>query len=101
MGEKIESRVTNQAAELVMAADMTLLSFFVIKVWCDVTIDGGGFMLVAKKNDPVTWTVPSSKETVDPHGKPHWSSNFAKVEMLDIRFQISTTSNFKDTQAHW
>jgi hypothetical protein len=58
-------------------------------------------MLVAKKDDPVTWTVPSTNETVDPHGKPHWSSTFGKVEMLDIRFQISTTSNFKDTKAHW
>lgn len=79
------------------------LSYYpsIIKAWCDVTTDGGGFVLVAKKDDPVTWTVPSSKETVDPHGKPHWSSTFGKVEMLDIRFQISTTSNFKDTKAHW
>jgi hypothetical protein len=74
---------------------------FTLKAFCDVTTDGGGFLLVAKKDDPVTWTVPSSNETVDPHGKPHWSSIFGKVKMLDIRFQISTTSKFKDTKAHW
>ena len=71
------------------------------KAWCDVTTDGGGFMLVAKKDDPVTWTVPSSKDTVGPHDKSHWSSIFGKVEMLDIRFQVSTTLHFKDTKAHW
>ena len=58
-------------------------------------------MLVAKKNDSVTWTVPSSKETVDPFGKPHWSSIFGNIKMLDIRFQFSTTPEFKDTKAHW
>jgi hypothetical protein len=58
-------------------------------------------LLVAKKNDPVTWTVPSSNETVDPYGKPHWSSIFGDVEMLDVRFQFSTTSDFKDTKADW
>ena len=71
------------------------------KAWCDVQTDGGGFMLVAKKDDPVTWTVPSSKDPVGPHDKPHWSSIFGKVEMLDIRFQVSTTLHFKDTKAHW
>ncbi|XP_028393585.1 uncharacterized protein LOC114517928 [Dendronephthya gigantea] len=73
----------------------------VAKAWCDVTTDGGGYLLVAKKDDAVTWTVPSTNETVDPFGKPHWSSIFGKINMLDIRFQISTTSNFKDTKAHW
>ena len=71
------------------------------KAWCDVTTDGGGYLLVARKNDSVTWTVPSSKETVDPFGKPHWSSIFGNMKMLDIRFQFSTTSEFKDTKAHW
>ena len=73
----------------------------VVKAWCDVTTDGGGYLLVAKKNDSVTWTVPSSKETVDPFGNPHWSSIFGNITMLDVRFQFSTTSEFKDTKAHW
>jgi hypothetical protein len=71
------------------------------KAWCDVTTDGGGYLLVAKKDDPVTWTVPSSNETVYPQGTPHWSSIFGDMNMLDIRIQISTTSRFEDTKADW
>ncbi|CAB4029528.1 Hypothetical predicted protein [Paramuricea clavata] len=84
-----------------MCIIQTFYHLFALKAFCDVTTDGGGFILVAKKDDPVTWTVPSSNETVDPHGKPHWSSIFGKVKMLDIRFQISTTSKFENTKAHW
>lgn len=58
-------------------------------------------MLVAKKNDADTSTVPSTNETVSPSGKPHWSSAFGGMEMLDIRIKFSTSNNFKDTKADW
>lgn len=76
-------------------------SHFYYKAWCDVTTDGGGYLLIATKNNSITWTVPSSAEIVDPFGDPHWSSIFGNIEILDIRFQFSTSKNFSDTKAHW
>ena len=78
-----------------------MIVFSIQKAWCDVTTDGGGYLLVAKKDSPVTWTVPSSNETVQPFGDPHWSSIFGDMKMLDIRIQFSTTSEFEDTKADW
>ena len=64
--------------------------------------DGGGYMLIAKKNDPETWSVPSNSAPVDPFGNdPHWSSSFGNAPILDFRIQVSSTSKFQETKAHW
>jgi hypothetical protein len=58
-------------------------------------------MLIGMKNSPVTWSVPSNSNPVNPLGPPHWSSKFGYVNVQDFAIQISTTKNFEDTKAHW
>jgi hypothetical protein len=66
-----------------------------------MTTDGGGFMLIGRKIDSVTWTVPSSNVTVEPFGEPHWSSSLGDAQILDFRVQMATKEDFKATKAHW
>ena len=74
---------------------------FFIKVYCDMTTDGGGYMLIGRKNTSVTWTLPSDSSPVEPYGKPHWSSNFGDAPILDFRIQIATVDDFQSTKSHW
>ncbi|CAB4004934.1 Hypothetical predicted protein [Paramuricea clavata] len=72
-----------------------------IKIFCDMTTDGGGFMLMGRKNNSITWTVPSNKLTVEPYGEPHWSSSLGDAPILDFRVQMATREDFKTTKADW
>lgn len=71
------------------------------KVFCDMTTDGGGFILVGHTNTSVTWTVPSNDKPVEPFGKPHWISSLGNTPMIDFRVQVATQENFETTKAHW
>ncbi|XP_046839690.1 uncharacterized protein LOC124433873 isoform X3 [Xenia sp. Carnegie-2017] len=71
------------------------------KVHCDMTTDGGGFMLIGRKNTSVTWTVPSNSKTVEPFGEPHWIRSLGEAPMVDFRVQMATKDDFKTTKAHW
>ena len=66
-----------------------------------MTTDGGGFMLIGRKNTSVTWTVPSNDNTVEPFGDPHWISSLGNAPVMDFRVQVATQENFKSTKAHW
>lgn len=66
-----------------------------------MTTDGGGFMLIGRKNDSKTWSVPSNDYPVEPFGFPHWSSALGNAPILDFRVQVATKENFDDTKAHW
>ena len=66
-----------------------------------MSTDGGGFMLIGKLDKSITWSVPSNNLTVDPFGKPHWTSVLGDVPVLDFRVQMSTTKTFAQTKAHW
>ena len=66
-----------------------------------MTTDGGGFILFGYQNSSVTWNVPSSNKPVDPFGSPRWSSDLGNTPILDIRVQVSSSEEFKDTKAHW
>ena len=77
------------------------LLFLCYKVWCDMTTDGGGFMLVGRKNNSITWTVPSNDYPVEPFGSPHWSSALGDAPILDFGVQVATSEDFKETKAHW
>ena len=66
-----------------------------------MTTDGGGFMLIARKNNSITWTVPSNNMTVEPYGQPHWSSSLGEAPILDFRVQMADKEDFKATKAHW
>ena len=66
-----------------------------------MTTDGGGFMLIGRKNNSITWAVPSNDETVEPYGEPHWSSSLGDAPILDFSIQIATKEDFKTTKAHW
>ena len=73
----------------------------IIKVWCDMSTDGGGFMLIGRKNNSITWSVPSNNKPVDPYGEPHWTSSLGKAPILDFRVQVATSKDFKTTKARW
>ena len=66
-----------------------------------MTTDGGGFILIGRKNTSVTWTVPSSDKTVEPLGEPHWTSALGNAPIVDFRVQVARTESFKTTKAHW
>ena len=57
-------------------------------------------MLIGRKNDSVTWTVPSNNMTVKPFGEPHWSSSLGDALILDFRVQMATEEDFATTKAH-
>ena len=63
--------------------------------------DGGGWILIGRKNSSVTWTVPSNGNPVEPFGEPHWSSSLGDVPILDFRVQMATQEDFGATRAHW
>ena len=66
-----------------------------------MTTDDGGYMLIGRMNDSVTWDVPSSKTTVEPFGDPQWSSLFGDLSMLDFRIQVAADEEYKQIKAHW
>ena len=66
-----------------------------------MSTDGGGYFLIGKKNDSVTWTVPSNDFPVEPYGEPHWASNLGDAPMLDFRVQMAKDEDFTKTIAHW
>ena len=64
--------------------------------------DGGGYMLVARKHDAITWDIPSKDETADPKStEKYWTSQLGDAPILDFRIQLSTSDSFDDTKAHW
>jgi hypothetical protein len=63
--------------------------------------DGGGWLLVGRKNSLVTWTVPSSSNPVEPFGDPHWSSSLGDAQIVDFRVQVATKKDFSTTRADW
>ena len=66
-----------------------------------MTTDGGGYMLIGRMNDTVTWDVPSSETTVQPFDDPQWSSSFGDLLILDFRVQVATDEKYKQIKAHW
>ena len=59
-------------------------------------------MLVARKHDAETWSIPSKDQVVDPHSsKTYWSSQLGDAPILDFMIQFSTSDSFADTKAHW
>jgi hypothetical protein len=66
-----------------------------------MTTDDGGYMLIGRMNDSVTWDVPSSKATVKPFGDPQWSSSFGDLLILDFRIQVAADEEYKHIKAHW
>lgn len=50
-----------------------------------MTTDGGGFILIGRKNTSETWSVPSNNKPVTPYGEPHWSSNLGDMPIVDFR----------------
>ena len=63
--------------------------------------DGGGYFLIGKNNNSITWTVPSNDDSVEPFGTPHWCSSFGDVDVLDFRVQVASKEEFRMTKAHW
>ncbi|CAB4026434.1 Hypothetical predicted protein, partial [Paramuricea clavata] len=70
-------------------------------VWCDMSTDGGGYMLIGRMNDTVTWDVPSNNSTVEPFDVSQWSSVFGDIPILDFRVQVAADEQHKQIKAHW
>ena len=66
-----------------------------------MSTDGGGYILLGIMNNTVTWNVPSRNTTVEPFGTLQFSSAFGDVSILDLRIQVATDAQYKQTIAHW
>ena len=66
-----------------------------------MTTDGGGYFLIGRKNDSITWSVPSNDDPVEPFGIPHWISSLGDVDIIDFRIQMASKEDFQATKAHW
>ena len=67
-----------------------------------MSTDGGGYILIGRMNDTVTWDVPSTNTTIQPSDGTHWSSAFGVVPILDFRIQVAVDGQLhKETKAHW
>ena len=66
-----------------------------------MTTDGGGYMLIGRMNDSVTWDVPSDNTTVSPFDDPQWSSAFGDIPILDFRVQVAADEEYRQIKAHW
>ena len=66
-----------------------------------MSTDGGGYILIGRMNNTVTFDVPSSNTTVEPFGSSQWSSEFGDVSVLDFRIQVASDDDFESTKAHW
>ena len=58
-------------------------------------------MLIGRKRNASTLSVPSNNTVVEPFGDPHWTSAFGDAPVLDFRVQMATKEDFKATKAHW
>ena len=64
--------------------------------------DGGGYALIARKHDAITWDIPSKDETVDPKSvDTFWTSQLGDAPILDFRVQFADSDSFDATKAHW
>jgi hypothetical protein len=66
-----------------------------------MSTDGGGYMLIGRMNDTVTWDVPSNNSTVEPFDVSQWSSVFGDIPILDFRVQVAADEEHKQIKAHW
>jgi hypothetical protein len=87
--------------DVIVENNKAIFLLIYLKVFCDMTTDGGGFILVGRKNTSVTWTVPSNNKPVEPFGDPHWTSSLGNAPIIDFRVQMASAENFKTTKAHW
>jgi hypothetical protein len=64
-------------------------------VYCDMTTDGGGWMLVASWSDAAEWTKNSTSTSIvfDETPKNAFSSNFGNVTLNHVRIHASTDIN--------
>jgi hypothetical protein len=66
-----------------------------------MSTDGGGYILMGRMNDSVTWNIPSSNTTIEPFDDPQWSSAFGDISILDFRVQVAADKEYKQIKAHW
>jgi hypothetical protein len=65
----------------------------------------GGWVLIGRKTNAVTWTAPSDNKTVGTiwrNSLVQWSSSLGGAPIVaDFRVQLATQEDFSATKTHW
>ncbi|XP_062513127.1 uncharacterized protein LOC134188929 [Corticium candelabrum] len=72
-----------------------------VTAYCDMTTDGGGWLLIGKSFQPNVRNLGSTSEPVTLTSEQGWSNRFPSILVNDFRVQFSTSRSVGDTKGHW
>ncbi|XP_062512749.1 uncharacterized protein LOC134188597 [Corticium candelabrum] len=72
-----------------------------VTVYCDMTTDGGGWLLIGKAFQPNMRNVRPTSKPLTLTSEQGWSNIFPSIIVNDFRVQFSTSRAMEDTKANW
>ncbi|XP_062513018.1 uncharacterized protein LOC134188831 [Corticium candelabrum] len=69
--------------------------------YCDMTTDGGEWLLIGKSFQPNIRNLNSTSEPVTLTSGQGWSNRFPSIVVNDFRVQFAISSSMEDTKGNW